>query len=227
MKQFGGAWTEKKIEKVKKYLDAYVKVMKHQRFYTIYIDAFAGTGYRKQKDQGCSEPSLLEIEDIDTDESRELKNGSVKEALKVDPQFDKYIFIEKRHNNCSELQKIKEENPQANIEIVEDDANKALLGLCHKWQNFDRAVLFLDPFGMQVEWETLKAVAATRKIDVWYLFPSGIGVTRNLPNHIQAESTESILFDKIFGSHDWLERFYKKDQGFLMAGNGIACQMYK
>ncbi|GAI54351.1 unnamed protein product, partial [marine sediment metagenome] len=49
----------------------------------------------------------------------------------------------------------------------------------YKWQN-NRAVLFLDPYGMQVNWETIKAIANTEAIDLWYLFPFGIGVNRLL-----------------------------------------------
>jgi hypothetical protein len=34
-----------------------------------------------------------------------------------------------------------------------------------------RGVIFLDPFGASLEWETLKFIAATKALDVWYLFP--------------------------------------------------------
>ena len=30
--------------------------------------------------------------------------------------------------------------------------------------------MFIDPYGIEIEWETFKAVAATKAIDVWYLF---------------------------------------------------------
>ncbi len=32
-----------------------------------------------------------------------------------------------------------------------------------------RAVMFLDPYGMQVEWSTLQAVASCSKVDLWLL----------------------------------------------------------
>jgi three-Cys-motif partner protein len=41
-----------------------------------------------------------------------------------------------------------------------------------------RAVVFLDPYGMAVEWRTIAATAATRAIDLWILFPVGTGVNR-------------------------------------------------
>jgi hypothetical protein len=40
--------------------------------------------------------------------------------------------------------------------------------------------VFLDPYGMQVEWSTIEALAATKAVDLWYLFPLGVGVARLL-----------------------------------------------
>ena len=48
---FGGDWTTEKLERVKKYLQAYVRIMNKQNFRFLYIDAFAGTGYVELKDK--------------------------------------------------------------------------------------------------------------------------------------------------------------------------------
>lgn len=71
-----------------------------------------------------------------------------------------------------------------------------------------RGVLFLDPFGMQVDWSTLEAIGATRAIDVWILFPFATNrlLTRD-PNDIPP-SWQSRL-TKMFGSEDWRNEFYK------------------
>ena len=60
------------------------------------------------------------------------------------------------------------------MEILNEDANTAVQRICAStnWHN-NRAVLFLDPYGMQVSWETLAAVAATKAIDLWMLYPPG------------------------------------------------------
>ena len=33
--------------------------------------------------------------------------------------------------------------------------------------------LFLDPYGMQVEWATIESIAHTQAIDLWLLFSAG------------------------------------------------------
>ena len=40
-RQFGGDWTEEKLERVRKYLSAYTTIMSKQPFCFAYIDAFA------------------------------------------------------------------------------------------------------------------------------------------------------------------------------------------
>ena len=48
--KFGGIWTEKKLKPIGKYLKAYATIMNKQNFRFAYIDVFAGTGYREEKD---------------------------------------------------------------------------------------------------------------------------------------------------------------------------------
>jgi len=110
--------------------------------------------------------------------------GSARIALEVEPRFKKYVFIEKDSTRFSELEKLKEEFPEKrnDIQLVQADANNFLLDFCSQndWSK-KRAVLFLDPFGMQAEWKTVEAIAQTKAIDLWYLFPLA-GVGRLLTN---------------------------------------------
>jgi three-Cys-motif partner protein len=97
------------------------------------------------------------------------------------------------------------------IKIKNGDANKIIKKLCSKNWEKHRAVLFLDPFGMEVEWSTIEAIANTQAIDLWILFPLGISVNRMLMKErdkIPKEWSDSL--DKIFGTHDWFYEFYEK-----------------
>lgn len=156
MKDFGGGWTEKKLEKVNSYLKAYMRALKNKNFKKIYIDAFAGEGYRGSNHDNChDEEKLLGLEELeDLDAAKVLKAGSAIVALKIKPPFDKYIFIEKEQEKCAKLKDIIKSDYaelEDRTEIIQDDANHALRIICKNMGNYDRAVLFLDPFGMQVE----------------------------------------------------------------------------
>jgi three-Cys-motif partner protein len=47
------------------------------------------------------------------------------------------------------------------------------------WRKW-RAVVFLDPFGMQVPWKTIAALAQTAAIEVFLNFPVGMSIQRLL-----------------------------------------------
>ncbi len=220
--EFGGIWTEEKLKMVEKYLKAYAVIMNNHNFRFAYIDAFAGTGYREEKDSKSGYQIVLfqqdEIKEIET-----YSKGSARIALEINPEFDKYIFIEKSRKHFSELQKIREKfkDKEEKIEFINTDANSWLIDRCnnYKWQN-NRAVLFLDPYGMQVTWETIKAIANTEAIDLWYLFPLGIGVNRLLQKNIdRMPPSWEIKLDEILGTNAWKETFYSQTQEATLFGD--------
>ncbi len=197
---FGGDWTTEKLERVRKYLKAYTTIMKDKNFHFAYIDAFAGTGWRVyEQDANLMFPEIAKQE----------VEGSARIALQVQPRFPKYIFIEKNENRFTELQKLKAEFPSNDIELVQSDANKYLNDLCDRDWRIHRAVLFLDPYGMEVEWRTIAAIANTRAIDLWILFPLGIAVNRLLKKDGNVDTTVRDKLDRFFGTTDWYDTVYE------------------
>lgn len=210
---FGGDWTEKKLARIRKYLPAYTTILRKYNYRYAYIDALAGTGYRELRDkelqgENIQIPLFPELAEQAT---QDFMDGSARIALQTEPRFNKYIFIEKDSKKITELEKIKEEFPDKSqdIQIVNDDANSYLINLCSKDWTSNRAVLFLDPFGMQIPWSTIEAIAKTQAIDLWYLFPLGIAVNRLLTKDGNIQAAWLIRLDEIFGTDDWYEAFYK------------------
>ncbi|MCC6616807.1 MAG: three-Cys-motif partner protein TcmP [Anaerolineae bacterium] len=208
---FGGDWTLEKLERVRKYLVAYTKIMNNQSWIEsfAYIDAFAGTGYQSLKqDDNPNQPLFPELIE---EEPLHFVDGSARIALQVEPRFKKYIFVEKDPSRYQELQKLREQFPDraSDILIVNADANTYLQDLCEKNWKRRRAVLFLDPFGMQVTWDTIQAIAQTKAIDLWYLFPLGIGVSRLLKRDGNINLAWRNRLDKVFGEPAWYDVFYK------------------
>ena len=183
LQRFGGDWTEEKLERVRKYLVAYATIMNKHKFSFAYIDAFAGTGYRTLKQSLSPSQNELMFPELMEVETQQFMDGSARIALQVQPAFEKFIFIEKDENRFIELQKLEKEFPTLvnKIILVNDEANKYIKEtLCQKDWGRHRAVLFLDPFGMAVQWSTIEAIAKTQAIDLWIFFPLGIAVNRLL-----------------------------------------------
>lgn len=207
---FGGDWTAEKLERVRKYLVAYATIMSRQRFRFAYIDAFAGTGYRTKLRAGRS--IQIVIPELSEKEPREFLDGSARIALQVRPRFNRYIFIERDPKRFAELKKLTLEFPELaeDIILVQAEANVYLQDLCLRrdWR-MRRAVLFLDPYGMQVSWKTIEAVAATKAIDLWILFPLGMGVSRMLTRSGKISEAWRRKLDNIFGDKGWYDAFYQ------------------
>lgn len=209
---FGGNWTDEKLQHILKYLKAYTKIMSKGNYRFAYIDAFAGTGYRTLKQDDSSQELLLP-EFAEPDSLRFLA-GSARIALQVTPRFTKYIFIERDQQKAMELAQLRSEFPEAaqDIVLVNADCNAYLQDLCLRYQwKKNRAVLFLDPFGMQVKWSTIEAIAQTKAIDLWLLFPLGVAVNRVLRKDGQINQLWRQSLDELFGASDWFEKFYRFD----------------
>jgi three-Cys-motif partner protein len=211
---FGGPWTEIKLDKVSRYLAEYVKVMKNMPFTTMYVDAFAGTG------TGFTRPGQAGSElFLDKDES--VPAGSARLALNVSPPFARYVFIEKsptRHRQLTALAAAHPDLADA-IEFRRGDANAEIQGLCAAtdWRR-TRAVVFLDPYGMQVEWGTIEALGCTKAVDLWYLVPTGIAYARMMPRKKEPLPGWQERLDRAFGDGGWRQLYEKGTTRDLFEG---------
>lgn len=226
--QFGGDWTAAKLERVRKYLVPYATIMRKQKFRFAYIDAFAGTGYNTPKQRDGEFAPFFE--GLRTPDSRQFLDGSARIALKVEPRFSKYIFIEKDPKRFAELNKLKAEFPTlaSDIVLINADSNAYLRDICEnrRWDK-NRAVLFLDPFGMQVTWETITAIARTEAIDLWLLFPLGTGANRLLKRDGNIPQSWRARLDATFGATDWFQAFYQKIEQYDLLSGQPTVETYK
>ena len=83
--QFGGPWTEEKLDILEAYLDAYTTALNNSGFQLVYIDAFAGSG------------GILPWSGADPAQRRDARSlimGSAARALAVDDRpFDRLVFV--------------------------------------------------------------------------------------------------------------------------------------
>jgi three-Cys-motif partner protein len=213
--KFGGDWTTDKLERVRKYLCAYTTIFtrnpKAQYFTTIYVDAFAGTGHRVDPERPKPAGGFFKAEA--DPETEAYKSGSARIALEVQPPFDQFVFIERDAARAAELEQLVAQfAPKRDaVQIVPGEANEFLLKWCAKtdWGRH-RAVVFLDPYGMQVDWQTLEALAKTKAIDLWLLFPLGVAVNRLLTRNAPPPTAWADALTRIFGTPEWQPAFYPK-----------------
>ena len=224
MASFGGAWSEQKLSCVEAYTARYLQVMQKQSWATLhYVDAFAGRG--KQLLPALPDP----IDNECIEATANFLEGSAIRALNVSSDssrgFDKFIFIEANRTASVELElNVRADFPKIKdrVEILRSDANKALCEYIDttNW-NTTRSLVFLDPFGLEVRWDTISRLASTQACDVWYLFPL-VGVIRMMTNTGKIDQAWKDKLSILFGTEGWYDEFYPLEQkSFFGTGDKI------
>lgn len=191
---FGGIWTQTKLNILEEYLNFFTTALQRLPYRLIYIDTFAGTGRCTIKLKGTSQTIP----------------GSAQIALDASPGFDAYYFIEKKKQHTRELQTLLSAHingPKG--QIVSGDAVQELKAVLanNNWGS-TRGVLFLDPYGLQSDWEIVEQIEATKALDVFFLVNlAGIcrQAARNLRN---ADSGKRERLNLYFGTNTWIEDLY-------------------
>ena len=219
---FGGDWTEDKLRRLREYLIAYRNIFANNQrasfLKTWYVDAFAGTGSRSTS-KPASQTLDYGDEYLVDDDTSKLLDGSAKIALGLPSPFDHYLFIEESKKRAETLQHaVRTDFPALSNRVQTHiaNANNALCEWCKQrdWSK-ERAVVFLDPYGMQVEWNTITTLANTKGIDLWYLFPIA---TRLLTRDGDMDEKWAKRLDILFGTQDWRSRFYPAQERETLFG---------
>lgn len=193
-KPFGAEHTQIKLGALFSYLPAYTTALSNRAFTLHYVDAFAGTGK-------CT---------IRVGGREKTIPGSAWLALECKPPFHKLFFIERDPRKVQELQALVANPPFAGRDctIQRGDANKLLPAYLTKLGPGDRAVVNLDPFGMDVHWSTLERISATKIADVFYLFPLSSFYRQAAHDPRAIDAKKEAALNRLLGPHDWRAALY-------------------
>lgn len=221
-----GPWAREKLDHLRKYLHAYTTIMGKQKWCKsfTYIDAFAGPGEHQVRPKRSAVPNarelLAEIARFgsEQEEQREFLRGSPRVALDLEHPFSLYVFVERSPNRVAALQQLKNQyGDTRDIRIRKADCQTYLretLGQID-WR-VNRAIVFLDPFGMQVDWETIELLAQTKAIEILLNLPVGMAIQRLLlrkPENFTPARRQSL--NDYFGSSEWFNAIYKREKNLF------------
>lgn len=186
-----GHWAIRKHRLLRDYLVEYTKIMRAQRWCLgfEYIDAFAGTGRPRLRDQ------------------EQYISGSPRVALDLPHPFTRYTFIEMSRWRVERLEQLRAEFPERPIEIVQGDCNEAITSLVtsqvrREYQR--RGFVFLDPFGANLAYDTIERIAATGALEIFLHFPTMALNRAALRRRGDAMTPDEVAkMDRVWGSHGW------------------------
>lgn len=212
---FGGEWTEAKLEIVSAYATAFQTALKKQQFEKWYIDPFAGSGTRTEKRTagGLWEGRPLQEEIV-------TFAGSARRALEITPHFDHYRFADTKTEHVDALRSLAAEYANWDIDVRQCDGNDYVRGILktNPWTDRregwrQRGIVFLDPYGMDVSWETLQLIAESQQLDVWFLFAAKAVRQQLGPSLDRVDQGKAAALDRFFGEPDWRQEFFQPAKG--------------
>lgn len=210
---WGGPWTERKLEAFSKYVWSYLKIMQKNPYWkTIYFDGFAGSGNRSNN---CKSELYNQLK-LSLEEESGYKGAAQRVInLKDRLTFDYYYFIDSDETSLSNLEKRLIQEPSSiNKQLIfrSGDANKWVLELAGALNKHSYAALiFLDPFGMQIDWESIATLANTRS-DIWILVPTGVIVNRLLDRKGELKSIDKLQSFFGLNADEIRNAFYYSEQ---------------
>ena len=189
-----GPWSEVKIEIIRKYASAYSDILAKNHFYHVYVDAFAGAGIH------FSEAKQDWIE------------GSPLQVLGIEPPFDEYHFIELDETKSRTLTHFTA--GRRNVHVYPGDCNEHLVERIFpqiRYDQYQRALCLLDPYGLQLDWRVLQIAGQSRTIEIFLNFPI-MDINRNvlIRDRGKVRKTDIARMNRFWGDQSWEESCYQK-----------------
>jgi three-Cys-motif partner protein len=194
-----GYWSEVKLSILEEYAKPYNQILRSKHFYPIYIDGFAGAGHHVAKGS-----------------DRRIEGSPVR-ALSVIPPFGAFHFVDLDSSRAARLRELSEGRP--NVYVYEGDCNDVLNNQVFPkidYSRRQRALCILDPYGLHLNWETIRNAGESRVIEIFLNFPV-MDMNRNvfwryfervLPAH-QERMT------KFWGDDSWKSAAYQSSPGLF------------
>lgn len=178
----GHVWTASKLEFLEKYLPVFTKIIGRNfpKNKKLYVDGYAGPGTNTI--------------------GGKIKLGSPLLAINASPAFDELYLVEKKLGLVQQLrQNIADMNlppeRQAQIHVQQGDFNVEVDSILRALPHIP-TFFFLDPEGLELEWETVRKIGR-RRADVFILISAG-GVTRCAGNQLTHDSVT-----RFYGHERW------------------------
>jgi three-Cys-motif partner protein len=145
-----------------------------------YIDLFSGRG--KSIVRGGNE-------EID---------GSPLIALKYG--FSNYVFIDTPEIIAVLEKRLAPHAKHTQISFVEGDCNYVIQDAVIKLPPDHLTLAFIDPTGLQIQFETIRRLVHNRKVDLLMTIQFGMGIRMNLPQYLE---TQGAALTEFLGNTDW------------------------
>jgi len=196
-----GYWSEVKLDMVRKYAAAYSRILSRQTGIRahLYIDGFAGPGVHISSRTG------------------DFVQGSPLNALKVEPPFSEYHFIDLDGGKAAHLRELVGE--RSDVHVYEGDCNEVLLKHVFpraRYNEYRRALCLLDPYKINLHWEVIRQAGSSGSIEIFLNFMV-MDMNRNVlwrnPDGVSAVQQQRM--NRFWGDDSWRQAAYDTKQNLF------------
>lgn len=199
-KQSWGFWTQSKLQILEDYLAAFLTASSRRTQGAVYLDAFAGEGVGRDR-----------LTDDEFDGSARIaaaaaaSNGS-------GFRFSYLRFVELKRNRADEIRReFRADFPGRDIDVVPGDCNVEIPRLLEQMPSdltWYPTFAFLDPFGIELRWDTIRALADHKrkrkyKVELFMLFaaPAIMRIAGLTPDKAIPGADDRLT--NLFGCEEW------------------------
>ena len=190
-----GPWSEVKLEILRQYAQAYSQILSNQPLLQhVYVDAFAGAGRHISKTSGA------------------LVSGSPEIALGIVPPFYEYHFIDSDNQKIPLLENLARE--RENVFVYHGDCNRVIVESVIarlRYDQYRRCLCILDPYGMDLHWQTVEKLAQLGSTELFMNFPVmdiNRNALRNDPSKIEVDQADRMT--RFWGDSSWRVELYRE-----------------
>jgi len=181
-----GGWAAQKLDYLARYINVFETSMRQKWPVRNYVDLLAGPGKDRDRDTG------------------QILLGSPLLALTTMYPFTGYFFVDIEEQNTQVLwQRCAASSDFRRVDIRTGDCNDLVDSIVARikqedWRSLNLA--FLDPEGMELQWETVVKLATVRRMDLIINYPQG-GLNRIMRQAFETGDQTSV--DYFFGDREW------------------------
>lgn len=177
-------WTPLKLIFLHYVMAIYTAIASKHFRHIFYVDLFAGSGINKiKKDILIGSPFIA--------------------TLNHHKKYDKFFFVEKDKEYAKALKKRLECISIENQEVINDDCNNAVGKILEEIDkaNNKHSLFFIDPYAMEINWETMKKILEIRS-DIIFTFMSS-QIIRAWAAAKSNKEYEQKRLNAFFGDDSW------------------------
>ena len=189
-----GIWTARKLYFLCEYLDQTTRAMKARRGFPgglSYVDLFCGAG--------------VSVVDDGENPSRRFP-GSALIAAAMPNHFDRLVLVDKSGDSlraaCARITRL---GSKSCVVAIEGDSNDRVDDVLAALPEHALNVAFVDPYSLDVHFETIRRLAERRPLDLIILFSDRFDLGRNVHATYYPAAEESKL-DRFLGESNWKQQ---------------------